>query len=357
METKRILITGSSGYLGQHLLHSLLSSNSSSSNNHEIYALFNSSSTFEQDVSNKHAQEKSVPSHNVKFTLLKLDLTNDEETVKTTIQNLKPHVCIHLAAISSPAIAQRNPDLANALNCPQVLFTCCKELGAQIIALSTDQVYDGDKKCNKKKRVDNDYQQEQKSSSSSLYLETDEAKPVNIYGQTKINMEQYLQTHLPTTSVSLRSSIIMGPHVPYGNCKSTFLHFIRSRMESNAKTTYWMDECRNVISVYDMIQVIMWFVQNGITSENAGIYNVGGKDSVSRYDMALDVIKYFGGEQQEFVEGLYKSKEEEKKAGNDDANALRSPLDISMDSSKVEGTCGFTMKGMGGILMDTFPKN
>lgn len=44
-----------------------------------------------------------------------------------------------------------------------------------------------------------------------FYTEEDEANPVNVYGKTKLEAEQYIKTTWPNY-VTLRSSIIYGPH-------------------------------------------------------------------------------------------------------------------------------------------------
>ena len=50
------------------------------------------------------------------------------------------------------------------------------------------------------------------------YTETSAAAPVNVYGQSKLSFERALTAALPSRSVCLRSSLILGPPTP-GRCR------------------------------------------------------------------------------------------------------------------------------------------
>lgn len=77
-----------------------------------------------------------------------------------------------------------------------------------LIHLSTDQVYDG---------------------SRANWKETDPCAPVNAYGQTKLEAEQYIQERWPN-HVILRSSIIYGPQSPAPVSRALFLQFIEASL-------------------------------------------------------------------------------------------------------------------------------
>ena len=201
-----------------------------------------------------------------------LDLTDKEAIQEWLSVHPQIDLCLHLAAMSSPGVCQQEPDRAYACNNPIHWFRALSSRGIPIVALSTDQVYDG-------------------TIQDPTYKETDATNPVNVYGITKKAMEDFLIEHCTgTPCIILRSSIVLGPLAPFGEAHSTFLHFCKSRKDQ--ETDFYTDEYRTVVSIDNVVDVLVYFCQRGITS--SGVYNMGGSDRVSRYDMALAVFKRFG---------------------------------------------------------------
>ena len=134
--TKNILITGASGYLGQHFILDLCSCAESK---YKICAAYGTLSTFEDDV----ASSSQISSSHSSVTLLpNLDLTS-KEVIVNTIKSYGPFdAVVHLAAISSPGVCEKEPDQAKAVNVPSALLEVLPPT-TDIIFLSTDQVYDG----------------------------------------------------------------------------------------------------------------------------------------------------------------------------------------------------------------------
>lgn len=332
---RKIVLTGASGFLGQHVLHSLMTQMLPASNDadntlvyYEIFALHGGS------LEGFASSVVAIPPHpQVTVTLDKLDLSKESE-VKQWIAshnneskiNTSIDLCLHLAAMSAPAECQENHERAHAVNCPTALIRALAEANIPCVALSTDQVYSG---C-----------------ASPHYLETDKPQPVNVYGETKLAQESALAEFLAKTSVSLRSSIILGPAAPFGGAHSTFLHFCATR--KGVATDYYTDECRSVVALADVVIVLKYFVVHGVTADSAGVYNMGGKDRVSRYDMALTVARRLGMDETYVIP---------KKKTDMPLGKVPSPLDITMDSSKLSKLIGVSsLKGLDDIVKETFSK-
>jgi len=331
--TKRILVTGSSGYLGQHFLHHLLTHKPLSFGYDcvlHVYALYGTSKDFPQAV--KEATNNG--SKDVIVITESLDLT-DTDAVKAWFQKQPPmDVCIHSAALSYPQICEQDYHQAYKLNVPKVFFQELQAQNCPIIALSTDQVYDGE--------------------SSALYKETDPTQPVNTYGATKLAMETYLLDLFGKERAALlRSSVIFGKKAPIAAAHETFLHFCATRQ--GQPTDFYSDAFRSVVFVEDVVETLMFFTKHFIKRKDiddndaiGGAYNMGGPAAVSRVDMAEAVFDHLDYDK---TNSIISVKREELPVG-----PFPSPLNSSMDTSKLEALMNRKFSGMDVIVQSTFPK-
>jgi dTDP-4-dehydrorhamnose reductase len=120
-----------------------------------------------------------------------LDLGNPE-AIKTFIDKIKPDIIINPAAYTEVDKAESEKLLAHQINAvaPQVLAEKASELHIPIMHFSTDYVFDGLKK--------------------EPYLETDQANPRSVYGQTKWEGEETIRHH--KKHIILRTSWVYGGH-------------------------------------------------------------------------------------------------------------------------------------------------
>ncbi|KAL7578196.1 hypothetical protein ACA910_012625 [Epithemia clementina (nom. ined.)] len=372
---KHVVITGASGYVGKHLLHSFLKNDHKTPlsavddgndiDNDEtavvqysVHALYGSHANFEKAVQDYAALKRKESGDDDKrvtceIKTYSLDLTDSDAIhawIESDMQSVQVvDVCIHLAAMSNPGQCQTHPELAQWVNTPKHFFAALREHKRcrSVIALSTDHVYPG---------TNPPYKEEGDENEQSL-------KPINMYGFTKYEMERYLlslsssidtssteQTTSPCRVILLRSSIILGPKSPIAleQSKSTFLHFIASRKDQ--ETLFWTDEKRNVICVGDVVAVIRFFVDNNNFSNDRGeVYNMGGPESLSRFDMAKAVFEYFGYCGQYLV-----PKEKGQEQAQNPSQGPPSPLDISMDSTSLQSVTGLQFSGLTDMIKVTF---
>lgn len=143
----RILITGATGLLGSELMHRL----------HD-----------EQDVM---GWARRIDTAKRSLHLESVDIT-DDKTVQESLQRFKPDCVVHTAALSDVDACQTNPKTAFAVNAdaPRRIAEHCEKLGAFLLAIGTDYVFDG--------------------KSSRPYMETDPPNPINQYGKSKLEGEQ-----------------------------------------------------------------------------------------------------------------------------------------------------------------------
>ena len=233
---------------------------------------------------------------------------------------------VNCAAMSSPGACEKEPKLAEAVNAPSTLWTATatatgtgEKQPPLWIQLSTDHVFDG---------------------KSAMSDERVTPAPVNAYGASKVLCEETLAREYPR-SVVLRSSIITGPKPPLLDVQRTlFLDFIRDSFENKSEpTTFYEDEFRSPICVYDVCAVIRRVYAR--PPETPKTYNMGGPDRVSRVDMAEAVAAHLANGDAA-LEAAYVGKI--ARASCEEAARLRgvaAPPDISMDSSALlADVCG-----------------
>jgi dTDP-4-dehydrorhamnose reductase len=92
----------------------------------------------------------------------------DTDAIRATLERLKPDVVVNTAAFHNVPRCETSPDLAFSVNAvaPLNLARACTELGARLVHVSTDYVFDGSKKA--------------------PYVEEDRPAPLNVYGMSKL---------------------------------------------------------------------------------------------------------------------------------------------------------------------------
>jgi len=342
-DQQKILVTGSSGYLGQHLLKSLVQHD-----NCDITAAYGSLASFASDTTPQIAGSRSSTTLKL-VDKITLDWSSDT-SVRNFFCDRRFDVIIHLAAMSSPFVCETNPRDAFATNCPLPLLDALNESDGGdgksktlFILLSTDQVYDG---------------------FHAPYTEKDDTSPINEYGKSKLAFEGHLLNCYPCIKpVILRSSLILGGVTPLGSCrKQSFFQFVQDRLSNLQETDFYTNEYRNVVLVDDVVKVVSHFVRehrDGITNSKipmkAEVYNMGGRDRVSRYDVAKMVAEVCG------LDAIYCKAVERppppattSETSNSNKIIVRSPPDISMDCTKLKKVTGITMLGLKDMVESIF---
>jgi dTDP-4-dehydrorhamnose reductase len=116
----------------------------------------------------------------------------DPFKIQVTFANEQPDVIINCAAWTDVDGCELDPERAereNALG-PELLAIACREIGAQLITISTDYVFDGEK--------------------DGFYTQRDQPHPLSAYGVSKLAGERRAQVAWANTIV-VRSGYIFGP--------------------------------------------------------------------------------------------------------------------------------------------------
>lgn len=161
-----------------------------------------------------------------------------------------------------------------------------KRVGARLIRLSTDLVFDG-----------RPYFRDGRLQIGG-YREDNPTSPVSMYGKLMAESEQRTLEEYPGAAI-LRIALPMGPSMRgYAGA----IDWIESRFRKGRPATLYFDEVRSNLYVQDLNQVIRNFLINGA----CGIFHVGGPLNLSLFQIA-QVINKLGNYPEELLMGCLRA--------------------------------------------------
>lgn len=243
-----ILVTGASGFLGDHLVRRL------TADGHEVVGTY-----LTQPIAHEGLSARQV------------DLSKTEVT-KKLLEETRPRTIFHTASETNVGACQTRPDQARQAvvvatrNLVDVMATL--DQAAAFVMVSTDQVYDG-----------------QLPPGKTRYDESDPAQPLSTYGMLKREAEAIVH-ELPHGAV-LRSALIYGPPATF---KQSFLEWLLGTLGRGEPVTLFEDEWRTPIHVDDLIDGLLAVARR----RTDGLYLAGGADQLSRLMMGEVACEFFG---------------------------------------------------------------
>ncbi|PXA05683.1 NAD(P)-dependent oxidoreductase [Coraliomargarita sinensis] len=243
----KILLTGASGLLGNAYASAAVR------RGHEVIALANQHTPVAGGISRS----------------LQIDLRAPDPLTSLCLE-IWPDAIVNCAAISNPASVEADPKLAEKINValPRHLAQLSNHLGARLIHISTDMVFDG--------------------RAEEPYRSTDMPAPTNLYGQTKLMAEREVLEHNPEDPVVLRIPILMG-NSPGGR-RSVHEKLI-SAIQAGERPRLFCDEIRQPTSAENVAEVMLELSER---RDLHGIFHWAGSETVSRYEMGQRILRHFG---------------------------------------------------------------
>lgn len=232
---KKILITGGSGFLGSRLSY--------------YY---------------KDKYELLLPSHS------ELNVSR-EEAVKAYMEEHRPDVVIHCAALSNTGYCEQHQEESHRVNVQGSvrIAKACKLVGAKLIFMSSDQVYNGTPKL-------------------GPLSEWEVLQPVNVYGQHKLEAEQRVLRN-NSESVGLRLTWMYDlPNSTYKLNSNILVNLKKSFDEGTAIKTA-IHEYRGVTNVWEVVKNM-----EKTFGLPGGIYNFGSGNSLNSYNLHNEAAKLMG---------------------------------------------------------------
>lgn len=228
---KRILVTGGSSYLGQHLV------------------------------------PRTVEVHNCIYTYFSqnpLDLPGgvwldirDKESTTRLVHDCHPDVIIHTAG------SNRSEDMEDVITLgAENITSAAKQADARLIHISTDVIFDG---------------------SQAPYREVDPPSPIHAYGRAKAVAEGIVSGH--DNHVIIRTSLIYGLAVMDLSTK-----WIVNALEAGESITLFNDQLRNPVWVETLSRACLELCDSQFT----GIINIAGRQQMSRAELGMRLLDWWG---------------------------------------------------------------
>jgi dTDP-4-dehydrorhamnose reductase len=170
---------------------------------------------------------------------------------------------------------EENPETGRAyhVEATRVMVDWCKGRGAVFAFISTDYVFDG---------------------TNPPYKETDPVNPLNLYGQLKLEAEQYIMDHLERYVIA-RTTNVFGWD-PQTQTPNFLMHLIDTLKERDSievpsflygTPTYAGDLAAGILDL--------------IGQRQYGLYHIVGPGYINRYDWAVRCIRMAGIENKRIV--------------------------------------------------------
>lgn len=191
-----------------------------------------------------------------------VDIT-EPRSVRENIARVAPDIVILCAAYTDVDGCERNPEEAyrvNAFGAGNVA-SACSEVGARLLFISTDYVFDGTKKGG--------------------YTEWDTPHPLNVYGASKLAGEQWIREVCPRHWI-VRTAWLYGVG---GRC---FPRTILNAAREGKSLRVVHDQIGSPTFTWDLAGVLLEMVRQGMPY---GTYHTVNQGCATWHELACEVVK------------------------------------------------------------------
>lgn len=243
-ESKKILVTGANGLLGQ-----------------KVAELFKHESYHQLILTDlKDSAEESKG-----FDYFPMDITKKDD-VKDAVKKYMPDIIINCAAFTNVDGCESERELSWKVNVDAVknFIIASRINNAKIIHISTDYIFDG--------KVGN-------------YDEQSKPNPLSYYGKSKLAAENALVTSGIDYTI-VRTMIIYGSGK---NLRPNFALWLINMLSAKQPVKIVDDQ----FGMPTMVDDIAWGLVKIVNLNKSGIYNICGSEYLSRYEFAVKLANIF----------------------------------------------------------------
>lgn len=242
----KVLITGSNGLLGQHLIPLFLQDGK-----YDVIATGRGPNRF--------------PLRD-KYTYEAVNL-RDAGSVKQLVEKHQPDIIIHGGAMSQVDDCEKNKDACWDTNvgATRYLVHAAENCNAFFLFLSTDFVFDG---------------------LQGPYGEDAAVNPINYYGTSKVAAERLvINSKLKWAIVRtvLVYGVVADPH------RNNMITWVKNNLQQGKKVKVVDDQWRTPTLCHDLAKGCLLIADKKAT----GIFNISGNEILTPYDMAIKTAEFF----------------------------------------------------------------
>ncbi len=194
-----------------------------------------------------------------KITWQQIDLT-DAGNIRNMIEKIRPEIVIHNAAMTNVDLCEKQKRQTQQTNirASKLLAKYSAAIGAKIIYISTDLVFDG---------------------KAPPYSEKDRPNPLSFYGWSKRQAELAVAAANPNHIIA-RPAIMYGPPAISG---TSFSEWMRDFWQNQKTTKLFTDQFRTPIYAGNLAQAVLELAEHSFT----GIIHIAGSERIDRYQFGL----------------------------------------------------------------------
>jgi dTDP-4-dehydrorhamnose reductase len=287
----RVLVTGAGGLLGGRIAALL------SQDGFDVVA----------------AHRRTLPPPGPRPVAIELQQT---DALERLLDAERPGAIVHAAVIGRVEQCRDGPAEAAAVNAalPATLARLCRERGLRLVAISTDMVFSGDR---------------------APLREDDATGPLSVYGRTKREGEQAVLEALPTAAVARVALVCGRGHGPRGTSSEAVAWSLRA----GRPATLFTDEYRTPVDPESVADAVARLVRRG----GAGLFHLGGRERVSRYELGVRVARRLGLD----ASLVAASRQDEHRAPEP------RPKDVSLDSGRALRELGWEPRPLDEALLES----
>ena len=201
-------------------------------------------------------------------------LTHDDielssfESVNGCLRVTQPEVVVNTAAMHHVESCEQQPDRAHEVNVmgARNLATVTRDLGSVLIHISTDYVFDGTK--------------------GEPYVESDQPHPLNVYGRTKLEGEQFVRDINPKHYV-LRTAALYGNHPCRAKGGQNFVDLMLRLARERGRVRVVDNEFTSPTATADLAHQISALSQSGLY----GLYHSTAEGGCSWHTFAGEIFR------------------------------------------------------------------
>ncbi|HMD84987.1 MAG TPA: NAD(P)-dependent oxidoreductase [Terriglobia bacterium] len=197
------------------------------------------------------------------LTHAEADIT-DAQSIRGALERIRPDLVVHPAGIPDIDICEADPALAFRVNYQGTcnVVAAARSLGAGLAHISTDAVFDGRK--------------------VTPYVETDPTGPITVYGRTKLQAEQAVET--------LERYWIFRVSVLFGPGKINFVEKGLRKVAAGEEYKVASDQLGCATHTVDAGLKIMEVAEAG----RYGLYHLANQGECTRYELARTAVELAG---------------------------------------------------------------